>query len=43
MQSTEKGKGKYIVFEGLPKCGKSTQANLLYEKLTQKFPEKKLY
>ena len=42
MQSTEKGKGKYIVFEGLPKCGKSTQANLLYEKLTQKFPEKKI-
>lgn len=38
----KENRGKYIVFEGLPKCGKSTQANLLYKELTQKFPQRKI-
>lgn len=31
-------KGKYFVLEGLPKCGKSTQARMLYEALISRFP-----
>lgn len=34
--------GLYIVFEGLPKCGKSTQANLLFKELTQRFPQREI-
>lgn len=32
--STMKGRGALIVFEGCDRCGKTTQCNLLLEKLT---------
>ena len=34
--------GKYIVLEGLPKCGKSTQAGLLYKGLTTRFVDREI-
>lgn len=35
-------KGKFIVFEGLDRCGKSTAINKLYERLSPTFPTKSI-
>ena len=34
-------KGKFIVLEGIDGCGKSTQADLLYHYLMEKYPQKR--
>lgn len=32
----EKGRGAFILFEGVDRCGKTTQANLLVESLKER-------